>query len=68
MALTEVVGAEGGVPQLVADLLHVFIGAADEENRLEVHQFLGWHIIDRVNEEDLFLKDLSPRVDHGDDH
>ena len=63
----EIVRREGRVLELSADFLDVFIGAADEENGLQMHEFLSRDVVNHINEEHLFLKDLSPRVDHRDD-
>ena len=52
---------------MATDFEDVLIGAADENDGLQVHQFLRWYVVNRVNEEYFLLEDLSPRVDHRDD-
>ena len=65
--LTEIVGGECWILELLANFLNVFVGAADEKDRLEMHQFFGRNIVNYIDEENFFLQDLSPRVNHGND-
>ena len=60
----QIVSREGRVLELFADFSDVFIGATDEENGLEMHQFFSGNVVDHIYEEYLFLQDLSSRVDH----
>ena len=65
--LTQVEGGEGGVAELATDFQHVLVGAAHEDDGLEVHELLSRDVVDRVDEENFFLQDLGPRVDHRND-
>ena len=57
--LTEVIVAEDGVSQRLADQVDVLLGVANKENSLQMQQFLLRDIVDSVDEENFFLEDLS---------
>ena len=65
--LTQIVRGEDWVVELSTDFGHVLFSAPCEEYGFQVHQLLSGYVVNYVYEENLLLKDLRPRVDHGND-
>ena len=53
--LTQRVAAKGGVLYLSSNEPDVFLGAPAEDHCLQMHQLLLGHLVQTVNEKDLFL-------------